>query len=177
MSRPPRIPNWLPWEKPTIYFITFSIESRKPVLANPQAWEICRAVFDKLDEWRILSAIAMPDHLHVLAAPSSRGASISDFSNGLSAGSTKRITLRIVIRLYEGASRQIGDGSKVVLIGCCDLMNRSPRNGNIFARILCEPAWWSMQRTGRISFNSMTRRLASDTDALQFPRFDRGNLP
>jgi putative transposase len=80
MSRPPRIPNWLPWEKRTIYFITLCIQSRKPVLANTRAWEICRAVFDKLDKWRVLSAIAMPDHLHILAAPASRDASISDFS-------------------------------------------------------------------------------------------------
>jgi REP element-mobilizing transposase RayT len=79
VSRPPRIPNWLPWEKPTIYFITFCIASRKSVLANAKAWEICRAVFDKL-EWRILSAIAMPDHLHILVAPVSRDACISDFS-------------------------------------------------------------------------------------------------
>jgi putative transposase len=80
MSRPPRIPNWLPWEKRTIYLITFRTESRKPVLANARVWQLCPAVFDKLDEWRILSAIAMPDHLHILAAPASRDASISDFS-------------------------------------------------------------------------------------------------
>ena len=80
MSRPPRIPNWLPWEKRTIYFITLCIEARKPVLANVQAWKICRAVFDKLDRWRILSAIAMPNHLHILAAPTDRDASVSDFA-------------------------------------------------------------------------------------------------
>ncbi len=80
MSRPPRIPNWLSWEKRTIYFITLCIEARKPVLANVQAWTICRAVFDKLDRWKILSAIAMPDHLHILTAPVNRDASISDFS-------------------------------------------------------------------------------------------------
>jgi REP element-mobilizing transposase RayT len=73
------------------------------VLANAQAWQICRAVFDKLDEWRILSAIAMPDHLHVLAAPASRDASISDSQNGLNAGSTKRISLRIADRLCQMA--------------------------------------------------------------------------
>ena len=50
------------------------------MLANAQAWQICRAVFDKLDESRILSAIAMPDHLHILAAPASRDASIGDFA-------------------------------------------------------------------------------------------------
>jgi REP element-mobilizing transposase RayT len=80
MNRPPRIPNWLPWEKRMIYFITFCIDSRKPVLANAEAWEICRAVFEKVNEWRILSAIAMPDHLHILAAPGNRDASVSDFS-------------------------------------------------------------------------------------------------
>src|SRR5437762_4824664 len=80
MSRPPHTPNWLPYEKRTIYLITFCIESRKPVLANAQAWQICRAVLNKLDEGRILSAIAMPDHLHILAASASRDASISDFS-------------------------------------------------------------------------------------------------
>jgi REP-associated tyrosine transposase len=80
MSRPPRIPNWLPWEKSTIYFITLCVENRKPVLAKPEAWKVCCAVFDKLDQWRILSAIAMPDHLHILAAPSDRDASVSDFA-------------------------------------------------------------------------------------------------
>ena len=80
MSRPPRIPNWLPWEQSTIYFITLCVEGRKPVLANVQAWKICRAVFNRLDQWRILSAIVMPDHLHVLAAPTDRNASVSDFA-------------------------------------------------------------------------------------------------
>jgi REP element-mobilizing transposase RayT len=37
-------------------------------------------VFEKLDKWRILFAIAMPDHLHILAAPTNRNASISDFA-------------------------------------------------------------------------------------------------
>jgi REP-associated tyrosine transposase len=79
MSRPPRIPNWLPWEKSTVYFITLYIEGRKPALANAETWKICRTVLDKLDQWRILYAIAMPDHVHVLAAPLDRDASISDF--------------------------------------------------------------------------------------------------
>ena len=154
MSRPPRIPNWPPWEKRTIYFITFCIESRKPVLANAQAWQICRAVFDKLDEWRILSAIAMPDHLHILAAPASRDASISDFSKWFNAGSMKRIALRIAHRLRHTAPRRIGDGRKVVSIAYCDLMNRSRKNGDSSAKIPCGLVSSSIQRTGHTSFNS-----------------------
>ena len=81
MSRPPRIPNWLPWEQRTIYFITLCVEDRTPVLADPCAWGICRASFDKLDQWTILAAIAMPDHLHLLAAPvADREASLSAFA-------------------------------------------------------------------------------------------------
>ena len=80
MSRPPRLPNWLPWEKSTIYFITFCVQDRKPVLAKPDAWQTCCAVFEKLNQWRILFAIVMPDHLHILAAPSDREASVRDFT-------------------------------------------------------------------------------------------------
>jgi REP element-mobilizing transposase RayT len=81
MSRLPRIPNWLPWEQSTIYFITFCVEHRKPVLANPYVWKTCRVSFDKLDQWIVLAAIVMPDHLHLLAAPvADRGASVSAFA-------------------------------------------------------------------------------------------------
>lgn len=79
MARPPRVPNWLPWEARTIYFITLCIEDRKPVLAEPRSWKTCRVALAKLDQWRILCAIVMPDHLHVIAAPLNRDASVSDF--------------------------------------------------------------------------------------------------
>ena len=79
MSRPPRIPNWLPWERSTIYFITLCVEDRKAVLAKPRAWRVCRETLNRLDRWRILSAVAMPDHLHVIAAPSDREAPVSEF--------------------------------------------------------------------------------------------------
>ena len=129
MSRPPRIPNWLPWEKHTIYFITFCIESRKPVLANAQAWETCRAVFDKLDKWRILSAIAMPDHLHILAAPANRDASISDFSKWFK---------RWFNEAYRASNRRFPNREgtatdwrwqEVVSIACCGLMNLRGKMG------------------------------------------------
>ena len=81
MSRPPRIPNWLPWERRTIYFMTLCVAQRKPVLANIHAWKICREVFNKLDRWTILAAIAMPDHLHLLASPIvDRDASVTAFT-------------------------------------------------------------------------------------------------
>jgi REP element-mobilizing transposase RayT len=80
MARPPRIPNWLPWEQQTVYFITFCVLPRKPILANPRAWHICLAVLGRLNQWTTLAAIAMPDHLHLLTAPLDREASVSAFS-------------------------------------------------------------------------------------------------
>jgi REP element-mobilizing transposase RayT len=78
--RPPRIPNWLPWEQEFIYFITFCIEKRRPVLANPSAWRIILSTFERLNQWPTLAAIAMPDHLHILTAPLDREASVSAYS-------------------------------------------------------------------------------------------------
>jgi len=80
MARPPRIPNWLRWDQSTVYFITFCVEHRKAVLANPQAWKISLATFERLNQWNIMGAIAMPDHIHILAAPSDREASVAAFS-------------------------------------------------------------------------------------------------
>jgi hypothetical protein len=121
------------------------------VLANAQAWEICRAVFDKLDAWRILSAIAMPDHPHILAAPARRDASISDFSKWFK---------RWFNEAYRTSNRRppVPEGLATDWrwsIACCDLMNPSRKNGNTFAKIPCALAWWSIQKTGHISFNSM----------------------
>src|SRR5438309_699133 len=79
MARP-RIPNWLPWEQRSVYFITFCIEKRRRVLRNPGAWEICLGIFTRLDEWTTLAAIAMADHLHALVAPLDRDASVAAFS-------------------------------------------------------------------------------------------------
>jgi len=81
MSRPPRVPNWLPREQRTIYFITFCVASRKAVLANDGSWQICCATLERLDQWIILSALAMPDHLHALIAPVlNRDASVAAFT-------------------------------------------------------------------------------------------------
>jgi putative transposase len=80
MARPPRIPNWLPWEQRSVYFVTMCVERRRPVLANPVTWEICLRILFRLDEWTTLAAIVMPDHLHTLVAPLCRDASVAAFS-------------------------------------------------------------------------------------------------
>jgi|GEM_PF-2707515 len=67
--RPPRIPNWLPGDADTIYFLTLCVQGRQAVLDNLAAWSLCRAVWKRLDRWHIHAAIAMPDHLHLLLSP------------------------------------------------------------------------------------------------------------
>src|SRR5947209_7605829 len=79
MSRPPRIPNWLSWDQSTVYFLTFGVADRKPVLANERAWAACCQSFEKLNQWTVPAAVVMPDHLHLLAAPKDRDASVAQF--------------------------------------------------------------------------------------------------
>ncbi|MFN2623881.1 MAG: transposase [Chthoniobacterales bacterium] len=78
--RPPRIPNWLPWEQQSVYFITFCIVKRRHVLANRPAWQIVLETFERLNQWTTLAAITMPDHLHILTAPLDREASVSAYA-------------------------------------------------------------------------------------------------
>ena len=174
MSRPPRIPNWLPWEKRTIYFITFCIESRKSVLANAQAWNTCRAVFEKLDKWRILSAIAMPDHLHILAAPASRDASISDFAKWFKRWFNEAYrTSNHRPSVPEGAATDWRWQE-----GCFDRLLRSDESLSEMGI----PPPKSCVRWSRRAFRGLAipvsiqrlTNLASDTDALQFRKIWRG---
>ena len=174
MSRPPRIPNWLPWEKRTIYFITFCIESRKSVLANAQAWNICRAVFEKLDKWRILFAIAMPDHLHILAAPASRNASISDFAKWFKRWFNEAYrTSNHRPSVPEGAATDWRWQE-----GCFDRLLRSDES---LSEMGIPPpkscARWSRRAFRGLAIPVSIQRLtnlASDTDALQFRKIWRG---
>ncbi len=80
MSRPPRIPNKLPLDKPTIYFITICTEKRLKVLDNHSSWTTCLAVFPKLTRWSLIAALAMPDHIHLMASPYLRDESAKNFS-------------------------------------------------------------------------------------------------
>lgn len=80
MARPPRIPNKLPWDCPTIYFITICTDERLKVLDNPLCWTTCMAVFPRLTRWSLIAALAMPEHIHFLAGPYQRDESPNNLS-------------------------------------------------------------------------------------------------
>lgn len=67
-----------------IYFVTMCIEDRQSVLANEPAFNVFKAAIAKLQRWRVLAAMLMPDHLHVIAAPiQDRDAKLGNFSGAL----------------------------------------------------------------------------------------------
>jgi REP element-mobilizing transposase RayT len=81
MGHSPRIPVWLPDEQSVIYFVTICVADRKPVLANDRACNAFKVAASKLKQWKVLAAVLMPDHLHVIAAPTEeREARVGDFS-------------------------------------------------------------------------------------------------
>jgi putative transposase len=86
MPRPPRIPNWLPHEQASIYFLTFCVKGRKQVLANESIWQIILEQLKKLDDWHLLTVLAMPDHLHLLVSPKHRDNSVTVFSRWFKRG-------------------------------------------------------------------------------------------
>jgi len=84
MGHPPRIPVWLRWDQSVIYFVTICVADRKPVLANKEALDAFTLAVSKLQHWHVLAAILMPDHLHVLVAPTKeRDATLGNFSAAL----------------------------------------------------------------------------------------------
>jgi REP element-mobilizing transposase RayT len=83
VGHPPRIPAWLRWEQSVIYFVTICVKDRKRVLANDAAFNAFKNAAAKLREWRVLAAILMPDHLHIVVAPRERDARLGNFSAAL----------------------------------------------------------------------------------------------
>jgi putative transposase len=67
--RPPRIPNLLPGDRDTLYFLTLCTHKRAKVLDNPLTWSAVRAALKRLNRWEFPAGLAMPDHLHLLAGP------------------------------------------------------------------------------------------------------------
>jgi REP element-mobilizing transposase RayT len=71
---------WLSPEREVIYFITFCVQDRHPVLATPEALRALENVIARVADWQVYAAILMPDHVHLLAAPMrDREASVGDF--------------------------------------------------------------------------------------------------
>lgn len=83
MGHPPRVPVWIGWEKSVIYFITICVAHRKPVLANNAAFSAFKRAVARLPHWKVLAAVLMPDHLHVVVAPEDRDAKVGNFSGAL----------------------------------------------------------------------------------------------
>ena len=84
MGHPPRIPVGLRWDQSVIYFVTICVVDRRPVLANKEALDAFKLTVSKLQHWHVLAAILMPDHLHVLVAPTKeRDAKLGNFSAAL----------------------------------------------------------------------------------------------
>ena len=66
-----------------IYFVTICVANRRTVLANERRSKRSTAV-GKLDNWKVLAAMLMPDHMHVIAAPiDSRDVKLGNFSDAL----------------------------------------------------------------------------------------------
>jgi putative transposase len=75
---------WLRWEQSVTYFVTICVANRKPVLANKEALKAFRVAASKLQDWRVLAAMLMPDHLHVVVAPAKdQDAKLGNFSAAL----------------------------------------------------------------------------------------------
>jgi REP-associated tyrosine transposase len=84
MAHPPRIPVWLRSERSVIYLVTLCVASREPVLANQQTLIALRNTAARLEQWKILAAVIMPDHLHLIITPANdRNANVGDCSAAL----------------------------------------------------------------------------------------------
>ena len=84
MSRSPRIPVRLRWEQWVIYFVTICVANRQPVLANERVFSAFKKAAAHLQDWNVLAAVLIPDHLHVLVSPiDDRDANLGNFSAAL----------------------------------------------------------------------------------------------
>ena len=58
--------------------------NRKPVLANKAALKAFNIATARLQKWRVLAAMLMPDHLHTVVSPrKDRDAKLGNFSGAL----------------------------------------------------------------------------------------------
>lgn len=67
-----------------IYFVTICVANRRGVLGTEAAFKAFKVAVGKLDKWKVLAAMLMPDHLHVIAAPiNNRDTKLGNFSGAL----------------------------------------------------------------------------------------------
>lgn len=125
------------------------MDQRKPVLANDRTWQLCLVTLRNLDRWTLLAALAMPDHLHLLLAPSDREGSLTEFSKWFKRWFNQTLPDR------EWEWQQ----------GCFDRLLRSDeslsdkwayiRENPVRAGLVCDAAKWPYQ----YAFNSEDRKL------------------
>lgn len=133
MGHPPRIPVWLSWEHRVIYFVTICVANRRRVLANETAFKAFKVAIGKVENWRVLAAMLMPDHLHVIAATQNRNAKLGNFSAAL-----KRWMRQELKRIMDVAARLF-------------------RPSFAFRRIPSELGWSSIGKIGRTKSASTIR--------------------
>jgi REP element-mobilizing transposase RayT len=63
-------------DQTVVYFITFCVKGRRPVLANDEAFAAFIEVARRVGNWTMIAAVLMPDHVHLLAAPNQRDAAV-----------------------------------------------------------------------------------------------------
>jgi REP element-mobilizing transposase RayT len=83
MGHPPRIPVWLRSDRPVIYFVTICVANSKPVLANERTFHALRNTAEKMQDWRLIAAVLMPNHLHAIVAPKDREFRVGNFAAAL----------------------------------------------------------------------------------------------
>jgi REP element-mobilizing transposase RayT len=65
-------------------FRTICVAGREAVLANEATFSALKKAAAKLNEWKVLAAILMPDHLHIIVSPTrNREAKVGNFSGAL----------------------------------------------------------------------------------------------
>ena len=89
MGHPPRIPVRLRSDQRVIYFVTICVMDCRPVLANERTFRALENAVAQLQNWTVLAAVLMPDHLHVLVAPKDRLFRVGNVAAALKRGMRK----------------------------------------------------------------------------------------
>ncbi|HEY3662420.1 MAG TPA: transposase [Chthoniobacterales bacterium] len=83
MAHPPRIPVWLKPDQEVVYFLTFCVARREKVLSNDPTFAAFQWAITRLTNWNTIAALLMPDHIHLLIAPTDREDAVGRASGAL----------------------------------------------------------------------------------------------